>query len=146
MDAIELLTSDHDEVREMFEQFRAAKEAKDTEQMRSLQQQIFDELETHTRIEEDIFYPAVQELGVEDLTETVSEGVQEHHVVKVLMREIRDLSDQEIFEAKMTVLMENVEHHAEEEESEMFPDLREHMSDQRLDELGSELQAAKTSQ
>jgi hypothetical protein len=46
----------------------------------------------------------------------------------------------------MTVLMENVEHHAEEEESEMFPDLREHMSDQRLDELGSELQAAKTSQ
>jgi hemerythrin superfamily protein len=143
MDAIELLTSDHDEVREMFEQFRAAKEAEDTEQMRSLQQQIFDELETHTRIEEDVFYPAVKALGVEDLTETVGEGIQEHHVVKVLMREIRDLSDQEVFEAKMTVLMENVEHHAEEEESEMFPDLREHMSDQQLDELGSELEAAK---
>jgi hemerythrin superfamily protein len=61
-----------------------------------------------------------------------------------LMREIRDLSDQKVFEAKMTVLMENVEHHAEEEESEMFPDLREHMSDQQLDELGSELEAAKT--
>jgi hemerythrin superfamily protein len=143
MDAIELLTSDHDEVREMFEQFRAAKEAEDTGQMRSLQQQIFDELETHTRIEEDVFYPAVKALGVEDLTETVGEGIQEHHVVKVLMREIRDLSDQEVFEAKMTVLMENVEHHAEEEESEMFPDLREHMSDQQLDELGSELEAAK---
>jgi hemerythrin superfamily protein len=143
MDAIELLTSDHDEVREMFEQFRTAKEAGDAEEMRSLQQQIFDELETHTRIEEDIFYPAVQALGVENLTETVAEGIQEHHVVKVLMREIRELSDQEIFEAKMTVLMENVEHHAEEEESEMFPDLREHMSEQQLDELGSELQAAK---
>jgi hemerythrin superfamily protein len=143
MDAIELLTSDHDEVRAMFEQFRSAKEAENTEQMRSLQKQIFEELDTHTRIEEDIFYPAVRALDVEDLTETVTEGVQEHHVVKVLMREIRDVSDQEIFEAKMTVLMENVEHHAEEEESEMFPDLREHMSEQRLVELGSELEAAK---
>jgi hemerythrin superfamily protein len=143
MDALALLTSDHDEVRGMFEQFRAAKEAENTEKMRSLQQQIFDELETHTRIEEDIFYPAVQALGVEDLTEIVTEGIQEHHVVKVLMREIRDLSDQEIFEAKMTVLMENVEHHAEEEETEMFPDLREHMSNERLEELGVELQAAK---
>jgi hemerythrin superfamily protein len=145
MDAIELLTSDHDEVRTMFEEFRAAKEAENTEKMHALQQRIFEELETHTRIEEDIFYPAVQALGVEELTEIVSEGIQEHHVVKVLMREIPDLSDQEIFEAKMTVLMENVEHHAEEEESEMFPDLREHMDDQRLDELGAELQAAKAS-
>jgi hemerythrin superfamily protein len=145
MDAIELLTSDHDEVRAMFEQFRTAKEAENTEQMRSLQEQIFEELETHTRIEEDIFYPAVQALGEEELSEIVGEGIQEHHVVKVLMREIRDLSDQEIFEAKMTVLMENVEHHAEEEESEMFPDVREHMSDQRLEELGSELRAAKAS-
>jgi hemerythrin superfamily protein len=145
MDAIELLTSDHNEVRSMFEQFRTAKEAENTEQMRSLQQQIFDELETHTRIEEDIFYPAVKALEVEDLTEVVSEGVQEHHVVKVLMREIRDGSDQEVFEAKMAVLMENVEHHAEEEESEMFPDLREHMSAGQLEELGVELQAAKSS-
>jgi hemerythrin superfamily protein len=145
MDAIELLTSDHNEVRSMFEQFRTAKEAENTEQMRSLQQQIFDELETHTRIEEDIFYPAVKALEVEDLTEVVSEGVQEHHVVKVLMREIRDGSDQEVFEAKMAVLMENVEHHAEEEESEMFPDLREHMSAGQLEELGAELQAAKSS-
>jgi hemerythrin superfamily protein len=46
--------------------------------------------------------------------------------------------------AKMTVLMKNVEHHADEEEPEMFPDLREHMSDQQLDELGSKLEAAKT--
>jgi hemerythrin superfamily protein len=145
MDAIEVLTSDHDEVREMFEAFRAAKEAENTDEMQALQQQIFEELETHTRIEENIFYPAVQALGVEELTEIVSEGIQEHHVVKVLMREIRELSDQEIFEAKMTVLMENVEHHAEEEESEMFPDLREHMDEKRLNELGAELEAAKAS-
>jgi hemerythrin superfamily protein len=143
MDAIKLLTNDHDTVRDLFEQFRAASEAGDESRERELQQQIFDELETHTRIEENIFYPAVKNLGVDDLTETVDEGVQEHHVVKVLMREIGDLSDHDVFKAKMTVLIENVEHHAEEEEQDMFPDLREHMDQERLDELGEELAAAK---
>ena len=143
MDALKLLTSDHEKVRGLFEEFRSAKDAEDKERMRSLQKSIFEELETHTRIEEDIFYPAVRELGDDDLTETVTEGKQEHHVVDVLMREIRDLSDQAIFEAKMTVLMENVEHHADEEESELFPDLREKMTQERLDELGRELEAAK---
>ena len=90
----------------------------------------------HTRIEEDIFYP-VRDLGDDELTDTVTEGLQEHHVVKVLMREIRELSDEDIFEAKMTVLIENVEHHADEEESELFPELREKMSEERLDELGA---------
>ena len=144
MDAIELLTADHDTVRELFDQFRAAHESGDEQRQRDLQKQIFDELETHTRIEEDIFYPAVKALDVDDLTETVDEGVQEHHVVKVLMREIPDLRDNDVFVAKMTVLIENVEHHAEEEEKEMFPDLREQMDQQRLDELGRELEAAKS--
>ena len=144
MDAIELLTADHDTVRELFDQFRAADESGDEERQRDLQKQIFEELETHTRIEEDIFYPAVKALDVEDLRETVDEGVQEHHVVKVLMREITDLSDNDVFVAKMTVLIENVEHHAEEEEKEMFPDLRDKMGQERLDELGRELEAAKS--
>ena len=143
MDAIELLTSDHDEVRGLFDQFRQAKEAEDSDRMRDLQKQIFSELEAHTRIEEDVFYPAVRDLGDEELTETVAEGVQEHHVVKVLMREIEDVSGDETFESKMTVLMENVEHHAEEEEQEMFPELRGKMGEPRLQELGAELEAAK---
>ena len=143
MDAIELLTADHDEVRGLFEQFRQAHEAEDSDRMRELQQKIFSELETHTRIEEDIFYPAVRETDEEELAETVDEGVQEHHVVKVLMREVADVSGEDTFVAKMKVLMENVEHHAEEEETEMFPDLRERMSQERLDELGAEMAAAK---
>lgn len=143
MDAIKLLTDDHDAVRELFQQFRAATEADDEQRQRELQEQIFDELETHTRIEETIFYPAVKELGVDDLTDTVDEGIQEHHVVKVLMREIRDLSAHDVFVAKMTVLIENVEHHAEEEEDELFPELRERMGDDRLERLGDELAAAK---
>jgi hemerythrin superfamily protein len=143
MDAITLLTSDHDEVRSLFEQFRTANEADDMTRMKELQKQIFSELETHTRIEEDIFYPAVRDTDEEELAETVDEGIQEHHVVKVLMREIEDVSGDDTFIAKMKVLMENVEHHAEEEETDMFPDLRERMSQQRLDELGTEMEAAK---
>jgi hemerythrin superfamily protein len=143
MDAIRLLTEDHDTVRKLFEEFRTASETEDEQRERQLQEQIFEELQTHTRIEEDIFYPAVKALDVDELTETVDEGVQEHHVVKVLMREIADLSDHDVFVAKMTVLIENVEHHAEEEESELFPELRERMGDERLEELGQELAAAK---
>ena len=143
MDAIQLLTADHNEVRGLFEQFRQAHEAEDMDRMKELQKQIFSELETHTRIEEDIFYPAVRETDEEELAETVDEGVQEHHVVKVLMREIEEVSGDDTFQAKMKVLMENVEHHAEEEETEMFPDLRQKMEQARLEELGAELEAAK---
>lgn len=143
MDAIVLLTTDHDEVRSLFEQFRTANEAEDMDRMKELQKKIFSELETHTRIEEDIFYPAVRETDEEELAELVDEGVQEHHVVKVLMREIEDVSGDDTFIAKMKVLMENVEHHAEEEETDMFPDLRERMSQERLDGLGAEMESAK---
>ena len=127
----------------MFEQFEQAKEAEDSDRMRELQEQIFEELEKHTRIEEDIFYPAVREADEEELGDTVAEGVQEHHVVKVLMREIESVSGDETYIAKMKVLMENVEHHAEEEEKEMFPELRQKMGEPRLQDLGAEIQAAK---
>ena len=143
MDAIELLKKDHDEVRALFEQFRQAGEAEDMDRMKQLQKQIFSELETHTRIEEDIFYPAVKDTDDEELVENVDEGVQEHHVVKVLMREIEDVSGDDTFQAKMKVLMENVEHHADEEEEEMFPDVRQQFDQARLAELGQEMEAAR---
>lgn len=143
MDAIQLLISDHNEVRGLFEQFRQAHEAEDMDRMKELQKEIFSELETHTRIEEDIFYPAVRETDEEELAETVDEGVQEHHVVKILMREIEEVSGDDTFQAKMKVLIENVEHHAGEEETEMFPELRQKMDQARLEELGAELEAAK---
>lgn len=145
MDAIKVLTADHDAVRELVDEFRTASDSGDEQRMKTLQQEMFSELETHTSIEEDIFYPAVRGLEVDELEELVNESVQEHHVVKVLMREIGELSDTDVFKAKMEVLVENVEHHAEEEEEEMFPKLREHMSDEERDELGRRLEAAKGS-
>ncbi|MFP5254500.1 MAG: hemerythrin domain-containing protein [Acidimicrobiia bacterium] len=80
----------------------------------------------------------------EDLGELVEEGLQEHHVVEVLMEEMKALepgSDEWL--AKFTVLMENVEHHAEEEESEMFPALRSNLGADVLDALAEELEAGK---
>ena len=143
MDALELLRKDHDKVRDLFEHFESAKEAEDVDRMSSLQQQIFTELELHTTIEEEVFYPAAQEVGGE-AEELVHEGVEEHHVVEVLMSEIRQLDPSaDAWAAKMTVLIENVEHHAEEEEDELFPKLREAFGNEKLAEMGEQLENAK---
>ena len=143
MDALLLLKSDHDVVRELFDQFKQAKEAEDTGRMGELQEKIFSELEVHTSIEEEVFYPAAEEVGGE-AQELVNEGIEEHHVVEVLMGEIRDLTpDDDAWVAKMTVLIENVEHHAEEEEEELFPQLRKAFGDKRLERIGEKLADAK---
>ena len=97
-------------------------ESDDAEQMRSLAEEICAELEVHAAIEEAVFYPAVRALDVDKLTELVAESIEEHHVVKTLVKEITSLaeSSDEKLAAKTTVLIENVEHHATEEEDEMF--------------------------
>ncbi len=145
MNAIELLIRDHNEVRGLFERFQAAQEAEDTATMSELAGTIFEELEVHTTIEEEIFYPAIREEG-EEMGELVDESVQEHHVVDVLMDEMRELDDgEDDWVAKMTVLIENVEHHADEEEQEMFPDVSDQLDAVRLADLGDELAARKES-
>lgn len=143
MDALALLTADHNRVRGMFARFKEAKEAEDVTAMAELCQEIFTELEVHTTIEEEVFYPQVRDES-EDLQEVVDEGIEEHHVVDVLMEEIRALepgADEWI--AKMTVLIENVEHHADEEESEMFPEVRSQTGADFLDAMADELEARK---
>jgi hemerythrin superfamily protein len=145
MTALELLKADHDLVRRMFEQFRSAHEVDDVQTMGRISEEVFAELEVHTAIEEEVFYPAVREAGGEKLNELTDESFEEHHVVDVLIAEIRKLdSSDDAFAAKMAVLMENVEHHAGEEEDEMFPDVAKLMDGQALEALGAELEAAKT--
>jgi iron-sulfur cluster repair protein YtfE (RIC family) len=93
-------------------------------EMATLATKIFEELEVHTTIEEEIFYPFSKDLS-DEIGESVAEGYEEHHVVKTLIEEIRALDPAaEEWTAKMTVLIENVEHHAEEEETEFFPKVR----------------------
>ncbi len=144
MDALQVLKSDHDKVRELFVKFRAAKEANDTDEMGTLVEKIFEELELHTAIEERVFYPAVEEAGGEDLGDLTDESNEEHHVVDLLMAEIKELDpSDDAYAPKMTVLIENVEHHAGEEEKEMFPKVRNLFSQSQLDELGAALEREK---
>src|SRR4030095_3801128 len=103
MDALELLKQDHKKVKALFEKVEGAKEAKEKKE---LFKQIKTELETHARIEEGIFYPAMEKL--EELKDMVLESYEEHKQIKTLLREIDDLSaGSEKLEPKLKVLQEN---------------------------------------
>jgi hemerythrin superfamily protein len=143
VDALELLTADHNRVRGLFARYRDAEEAEETTEMLNVAEKIVEELEVHTTIEEEIFYPTVHDMS-EELGEVVDEGVEEHHVAKVLIEELGAVeagSDQ--WKAKMMVLIENVEHHAEEEEGEMFPQIRSSSDADTREMLGKRLAARK---
>ncbi len=143
MDATLLLTADHNRVRGLFTRFRSAKENDDKAGMTTLAATILEELDIHTRIEEQIFYPAVKAAD-SDLGEEVAEGLQEHHVVKTLAAEIEALAPgEEEWAAKLTVVTEMVEHHAEEEEQEMFPKVRNLFDVDALAQLGDQMEAMK---
>jgi hypothetical protein len=138
MKATELLKKQHREVKALF---RRAKKASAGERGDILDE-IGQKLAHHMRIEEEIFYPAVHEVGTKKAEEIVPEAYEEHHVVKLVLDELPELDPgNERFEAKMTVLDELVQHHVEEEEKEMFA-LAEKLGDERLKELGAELEAA----
>ncbi|WP_030712555.1 hemerythrin domain-containing protein [Streptomyces sp. NRRL F-2580] len=142
MDGIVLLKEDHKTVEKLFKRFEKADESAHTEK-REIADQVIAELTTHTWIEEKIFYPAARE-AAPDAKDHVLESVEEHHVVLWMLSELKGLDPaDERFDAKMSVLMENVRHHVEEEEKEWFPDVRKAMGRNRLKELGEEMEAAK---
>lgn len=140
MDALELLKKDHQTVKDLF---KRAETNKDEKQQKRLFEQIKTELETHTRIEESVFYPAMEQR--DELKDMVLESLEEHKQVKTLLREMANLtSNSDKFEPKLKVLMENVEHHAEEEEEgNMFPKVRKLFDKSELEKLGEQLEAAK---
>lgn len=140
MDALELLKQDHQKVKKLFEQ---GKQTEDKKQQRQIFKEIKAELETHARIEESIFYPAMEEH--EELKDMVLESLEEHKQMKTILRELAKLSaTNERFKAKFKVLMDDVEHHAEEEEEgKMFPKVRKVIDRAELEQLGQELEAAK---
>lgn len=142
MDALELLTADHNRVRGLFNRFQEA-EGKDDAQAAELAATIFQELEVHTTIEEEIFYPAVTQCS-DEIHELVTEGLQEHHVVDTLIEEAKGLDpSDETWGAKLKVMIENVEHHAGEEEEEMWPLVRKALDTKAREELGARLEAGK---
>ncbi|MGS2642270.1 hemerythrin domain-containing protein [Streptosporangium sp. LJ11] len=142
MDAIVLLKDDHKTVEKLFKEFENAGE-RAYKKKRELVDQIIEELTAHAHIEEQIFYPAARE-SVPETSDHVLESVEEHHVVVWMLSELAKLDPKdERFDAKVTVLIENVRHHVEEEEQEWFPQVREAMGRKRLQELGEEMEKAK---
>ena len=144
MDAITLLKQDHKTVEGLFKKFQKAGEgAKKTQ--KDLADKIVEELSVHTAIEEQVFYPAVRE-ALEEEEDTILEGIEEHHVAKILLAEISDMEpEDERFRAKVTVLIESVRHHVEEEEKELFPEVRKALGRRKLGEIGDQLEEAKKS-
>lgn len=139
--AVELLKTDHDKVAELFEQVKANEDGNNA----STFQKIKHELDTHTHIEETIFYPYLLEHGDEELEKIVREGIEEHRQAKMFLTELASLrGDSDAFKAKMKVLMEDIEHHVEEEENEMFPMVERQVERETLDRLGAQMEQAKT--
>lgn len=140
MNAIELLKADHQAVAELFEEVKANEDGDNT----GLFEQIKAELDVHAHIEETIFYPKLMEEGNEELKDIVREGIEEHRQVKMFLKEIAALTDEsEKFDPKLKVLMEDVEHHVEEEEGEMFPLVEDQFNADVLDEIGAAMEAEK---
>ena len=135
MKATDLLKRQHKTVKALFKKIEKTEDAR---QRRRMLDEIAKSLEGHTVIEEEIFYPAVRGLESRKAEEMVLEAFEEHHVVKLVLAELPRVNpEDERFEAKMTVLSELVEHHADEEEKEMFK-LAQKLGKDELEALGEQ--------
>lgn len=131
--AIALLKKQHAEVDKLFKRFEKAKDAGKAE----IVQTACRALAVHAQLEEELFYPALREAGVEN--DLLDEAEVEHEGVKRLVGELETMQPgDDLYDAKMTVLTEYVKHHVKEEETEMFPDAKKSGVD--LDELGERME------
>ncbi len=137
-DAIVLLKKDHQEVRKLLRDFEAAGD-KALVHKGQIVEEVIELLTVHTYLENEIMYPQVRKL-LPKVEDDVLESYEEHHVADVLCMELwsMDPSD-EHFDAKTTVLIENVEHHIQEEEDEWFPKVRDGLGRKTLQEIGQQL-------
>ena len=134
MNSLTLLRKDHREVKDLLKQASDA----DTAQKQKLFEQIKSELQIHEAIEEEIFYPALKEHS--KTKELALEAYEEHHVVDQVISELDALSpEDETWEAKFTVMEENLKHHINEEEREMFEQAQKVFSDDELEQLGEQM-------
>jgi hemerythrin superfamily protein len=142
MDAITLLKADHKTVKLLFTKFTKLGDNAHKSK-RDVVDQIIEELSVHASIEELVFYPAVRK-EVEGADDDVLEALEEHHVAKWLLSELDGMDPtHERFDAKVKVLIESVKHHIEEEETQLFPEVRQALGRKHLQELGEELEKAK---
>ena len=142
MNALDLLTDDHQKVKQLFQQ---AQQIQDSQQKKETFDKIDMELAIHADIEETVFYPALEEHDA--FKEMVREARQEHEDVEQLLLEIEDLATEDTdFSSQLAKLEETVEHHVAEEEGEMFPKIREIFEEGTLERLDKKLEFAKGKQ
>ena len=142
MDAITLLKNDHKAVEALFKRFEKAGDNAFVEK-RAVVDKIIEELSIHAAVEEQLFYP-VTRATVPEVEDVVLESLEEHHIVKWVLSELDSMSpEDERFDAKVTVLIENVRHHVKEEEDEYFPKVREELGRNALGDLGDAMAASK---
>jgi hemerythrin-like domain-containing protein len=135
MDAITMLKDDHRSVEKQFKRFENAGPQAFAEKRKAVER-IIEELSVHAAIEEQLFYP-VTRATVPAVEDVALESLEEHHIVKWVLSELEGMDpEDERFVAKVTVLIENVRHHVEEEESEYFPEVRSELGRKALTELG----------
>jgi hemerythrin-like domain-containing protein len=139
--ALELLESDHRKVEMLFDQFEDEKEG-DEDTKRQIAERICAELTAHAQLEEEVFYPWCKENLEEDDMEMLEEAYVEHGSAKDLIAQIQGATEIDAsYDAKVKVLSEYIKHHVEEEESELFEEIRG--KQEELDELGQEMHARK---
>lgn len=142
MDAITFLKNDHKTVEQLFKRFEHAGDRAYVEK-RQIVDRIIEELSQHAAVEELVFYP-VTRATVDGVEHMALESLEEHHIVKWLLEELSDLDpSHERFDAKVTVLMENVRHHVKEEEGDYFPKVRHELGRTALGDLGEAMADAK---
>ena len=138
-DAIAMLKADHQRVKDLFAQYAAAD---NVATKRTLAEQAFVELETHTQLEENVFYPAVNE-ETDEGPELVKESLEEHETMKQLILELQDMAqDTDAFDTKFQALIQHVAHHVEKEEAGMFPLAEKELADDLI-AMKDEMRALK---
>ncbi len=141
MDALSLLKEDHDKVKKMLQELDSTTE-RGVKTRQELFAKVKQELQVHEAIEEEIFYPALKDHP--KTKEIALEAYEEHHVVDMVMAEIEGVAfDDEVWGAKFTVMKENLEHHIEEEEGEMFTQAKQVFGEDELAQLGESMAARK---
>jgi hemerythrin-like domain-containing protein len=137
-DAIVVLKEEHQQIRELFNTFQEAGE-KATVTKGKLATKIIEKLTVHTYLENEVMYPEVRKL-MPELEDDILESYEEHHMADVLCMELDAMKpDAERFDAKMTVLIESVTHHMEEEEQDWFPKVRKGLGRTTLQEIGARM-------
>jgi hypothetical protein len=141
MNAFTLLKTDHKKVAGILEKIDATTE-RAVKTREELFTQLKTELDIHAEIEETILYPELEKQ--EESRAIALEAGEEHRIVKELLAELERMSkDDEIWTAKFTVLKENIEHHVEEEEGEMFTKARKALTEEEIETLGTRMESAK---